>query len=140
MPKKFQTLRLKMIGCVRKCQFFYFLLLEIEIWLQNQIKRIILGIKTTIFIWIWRIFENKNITSSGRYHCFLVYFRFFRHFRSPVTSKTTLSARPRRFPITNKKPFDDISNLWRNLVLRFVLSKKKKLPEPRSLIEPKSLI
>ena len=36
----------------------------------------------------------------------------FRHFRLPVTSKTNLSARTRRFPITCKKPFDDISNLW----------------------------
>ena len=37
---------------------------------------------------------------------------FFRHFRLPVTSETSLSARTSRFSITCKKPFDDISNLW----------------------------
>ena len=112
MSEKIHTLTLKIIGCERNCHFFHFLLLEIEIWLQNQINRIIFGIKPTIFVLIRPILENKNITSSGRYHCFSVYFRFYRYFRSPVTSETTLSARTRRFPITCKKPFDDISNLW----------------------------
>ena len=69
-PKKNYTLTLKTIGCERKCQFFHFLLREIEIWLQNQIKRIISGIKPTFFVWIQRIWKNKNLTSSGRYHCF----------------------------------------------------------------------
>ena len=37
---------------------------------------------------------------------------FFRNFRLPVTSETSLSACTRRFPITCKKPFDDILSLW----------------------------
>ena len=45
----------------------------------------IFGIKPTINVWIRCILDNKNITSSARFHCFSVYFRFFRRFRSPVT-------------------------------------------------------
>ena len=37
---------------------------------------------------------------------------FFRHFRLPLASETSLSVRSRQFPIIYKKPFDDISNLW----------------------------
>ena len=68
--KKIHTSTLKIIGCERKCQFFNFLLCEIEIFLQNQIERIILGITPAFFVWIRRIWENKNITSSDRYRCF----------------------------------------------------------------------
>ena len=100
------------IGCGRKCQFLTFLLREVENWLPNHIKLIISCIKPSFFRLDTAYLKNKNITSSGRYHWFSVYFRFFRNFLSPVTSETTLSARTRRFPITCKKPFDDISNLW----------------------------
>ena len=37
---------------------------------------------------------------------------FFGHFRLPVRSDTTLSTRTRHFPITYRKPFGSISNLW----------------------------
>ena len=70
-----------MIGCERKCQFLTFFVALIEIWLQNQIKRIISDILPTFFVWIRHIWENKNITSSGCSHCFSVNFRFFGHFR-----------------------------------------------------------
>ena len=125
---------LKIIGCERKCQLFYFLLLEIEIWHENQIKRIIFGIKSTIFVLIRRIFENKNITPSGRNNCFSVYSRFSRHFRLPVTSDTTLSGRTRRFPITCKKPFIDISDLW-PVIWSSIFNCVKKLPESWFMIQ-----
>ena len=86
-PKKIYTLTLKMIGCERKCQFFSFFVALIEIWLQNQIKRIISGIIPTFFVWIRHIWENKNITSSGCSHCFSIYFRFSGHFRLPDTNE-----------------------------------------------------
>ena len=44
--------------------------------------------------------EKWPVPSNGPPLYFSVYFRFFRHFRSPVTSETSLSARTRRFPIT----------------------------------------
>ena len=88
-PKKIYTLMLKMIGCERKCQFFSFFVALIEIWLQNQIKRIISGIIPTFFVWIRHIWENKNITSSVCYHCFSIYFRFFGHFWLPEVIETS---------------------------------------------------
>ena len=39
--EKNHTLTLEIIGLESKCQFFHFLLREIEILAQNQIKRII---------------------------------------------------------------------------------------------------
>ena len=86
--QKNHALTLKIIGGKRKCQFFHFSLLEIKISIQNQILRIILGIKPTFFVWIPAIGENKNITSSDPYHCFLHYFRFFGHFRLLMTFVT----------------------------------------------------
>ena len=68
--RKNHTLTLKTLGCEIKCQFFHFLLREIEIWLQNQINRIISCIKQTFFVWIRRIWKNKNIKSTGQYHYF----------------------------------------------------------------------
>ena len=81
--KKFNTLTLKIIDYERKCQFFHFFVALIEIWLQHQIKRTILGIMPTFYVWIRPIWENKNITSSDCHHCFLTFFRFFGHFRLP---------------------------------------------------------
>ena len=49
--KKNHTLTLKIIGFEKNCQFFDFLLREIEIGLQNQIKRIISGMEPTFFVW-----------------------------------------------------------------------------------------
>ena len=117
-PEKPGKKSLETIGCGRKCKFFNFLLQKIEIWPQNQIERIILGIKPTFFVWIPRIWKNKNITSSGRYHFFKVYFRFFGHIRLPVRSQTTLSTRTRHFPITCNKSFGSMSYLW-PLTLRY---------------------
>ena len=62
--------------------FFRFMFREIEIWLQNQIKR------------------NSSLLSL----C-LAYFRL------PVRSQTTPSTHTRHFLITCKKPFGSISNL-----------------------------
>ena len=56
------TLTLKTIGCEIKCQFFHFLLREIEIWLQNQINRIISCIKPTFFLSGYGVFEKIKIS------------------------------------------------------------------------------
>ena len=58
------------IGCGRKCQFLTFLLREVENWLPNHIKLIISCIKPSFFRLDMAYLKNKNITSSGRHHCF----------------------------------------------------------------------
>ena len=111
--KKKYTFTLKIIRCERKCQVFHFSLGKIEIRLQHQIKRIISGITPTFFVWIRRIWENKNITSSHRFHCFSLYFRFFGHFRLSVTFETTPSQYPIPLARSSKRVWVDISNrLW----------------------------
>ena len=102
-------------------------------WYQNLTSESVLshhfGYKTYVLRLFTVYLRNKNIISSGCYNCISVYFRFFRHFRSPVPFETTLSARTRRFPITYKKPFDDISNLWPVIWSSVLYYLKKKQPE-----------
>ena len=108
-----------MIRCERKCQFFSFFVALIEIWLQNQIERIIPG-------------ENKNITSSGCSHCFSVNFRFFGHFRLPEVIETP--AKPQFQPL-----FMSSKRVWANILsgaamierLDWILEKKTRLYHSR---------
>ena len=81
MPEKNHTLALKIIGFERKCHLFSFFVARN----RNLISDVRRGLA---------YLTNKNITSSviTVFRLTGFSFRFFRHFGSPVTSKTTLSA------------------------------------------------
>ena len=83
--------------------FSIFFLALIEIWRQNQIEHIILGIIPAFYALILHILENKNIISSGFYLYFSIYFRFFGHFRLPEVIETPI-----------KPQFQPSSMLWKN--------------------------
>ena len=112
-----------MIGCERKCHFFHFFVTLIEIWFQNQIERIILGIIPTFFVWIRHIWENKNITSSGCSHCFSVNFRFFGHFRLPEVIETHTKPQFKPLSMSSQK-------VWAN-----ILTGAAVIERPDSIIE-----
>ena len=109
--RKNHTLTLKTIGCEIKCQFFPFLLREIEIWLQNQIKRTISGIKPTFFAWIRRISKIKIshhlaiITIFGLLPLFRVLPVIGHVWNYPQNTHQS-------FSYHMQKKFGSISNLW----------------------------
>ena len=111
----------------KKFQFFHFLLRQIKIWLQNQIKRIISGIKPTFFVWIQRIWKNKNLTSSGRYHCvwFTSGFSSTSGYRSFLTLPSVHA--PDIFYHMQKTVWFYLKSVARKVVLRFWHTKKNYL-------------
>ena len=125
--KKNYTLTLKIIGCERKCQFFTFFVALIEIWLQNQIERIILSIIPTFFVWIRHIWENKNITSSGCSHCFSVNFRFFGHFRLPEVIETPTKPQFQPLSMPSKK-------VWANILSGAAVMERPDLSQPKKKV------
>ena len=92
----------------KKMPIFSFFVALIEIWVQNQIKRIISGIITTFFVWIRHIWENKNITSSGCSHGSSVNFRFFGHFRLPEMIETPTKPQFQPLSMPSKKVWANI--------------------------------
>ena len=107
--------------------FFIFSVALIEIWLQHPIKRIILGIIPTFYVWIRPIWENKNITSSDCHHCFLTFFRFFGHFRLPEVIET--STKPQFQPL-----FMPSKKVWANILSGAAVMERPDLSPPKKKV------
>ena len=111
----------------KKWHFFLFFVA----WNQNLTSESDLthhfGYKTHVFR-LDTAFLKQIKMSHHPLSLFLVYFRFFGHFRLPVKSQTTLSTRTRHFPITCEKPFSSsqIFGPWSGPPFLAIL---KKLPE-----------
>ena len=101
------------IGCGIKCQDFHVFVA----WNRNS------GIKSTIFVWIRRIWKLKISR-----HLTVITFWFTSGFSGTygiaVMSGTTLNTSTRDFLITYKKSFGTLKSVTRKVVRRFWLSLK----------------